>query len=205
MKYLMRSALTVFTLIVFALCINSVNAQEAEGSQEKQEEKQEEKESIVVPQGTNIVVALGTTLSTKQSQAGNSFHGTVEQDIIIGNIAAIPAGSKVQGKVVSVESGKRLRGQASIVIALTKVELNGFYHDVITHHLALQGQEQGKKTARNVATGAAVGAAFGGGSGAGKGAAIMGGATLLANDGSITVPKGTVIQFPLAEPFTLNQ
>jgi hypothetical protein len=200
MKNIKRCVFAVFTLIFFALNISSVFAQETEAAKEKQETE----EAIVIPQGTNIVMVLGSTLSTKQTQAGNSFHGTVEQDIIIGNRAAIPIGSKVQGKVVSVESGKRLRGQASIVITLTKVELDGFYHDVITQHLALQGQEQGKKTARNVATGAAVGAAVGGGSGAGKGAAVMGGATLLANDGSVTVPKGIVLQFPLVEPLTLN-
>jgi hypothetical protein len=200
MSSLKISLITGFILVAFTLCINTVIAQEADTIQEKQEEK----ESVVVHQGTNIVIVMESQLSTKQTQAGNSFHGKVEQDIIVGNRAAIPAGSKVQDKVMSVEAGHRLRGQAKIVITLTKVELNGFYHDIVTQALALEGQQQGKKTARNVATGAAVGAAFGGGSGAGKGAAIMGGATLLANDGSLTVPKGIVIQFPLVEPLTIN-
>ena len=58
-----------------------------EGKAEAREEKK--KEPVIVPSGTSITVSLGSALGSKISQPGQSFTGTVAQDITVGNEVVI--------------------------------------------------------------------------------------------------------------------
>jgi len=61
---------------------------------------------IVIPAGTNVVVRVGSTLSSKTAQDGQTFTGTLANGIAKGGKVIIKAGSGVTG-VVSEEKIRR--------------------------------------------------------------------------------------------------
>jgi type IV secretory pathway VirB10-like protein len=57
-------------------------------------------------EGTTIRVRLMGRLSTSESQPGESFHTQVASDVIQNGQVLIPAGSQIDGKVLSVSTGR---------------------------------------------------------------------------------------------------
>jgi hypothetical protein len=67
---------------------------------------------------------------------------------------------------------------------------------------AVADSGQGKNTAGKVVRGAAIGGLADGKSGAKTGAKIGAGAAVLTRGGRINIPANTLLEVPLAEPFT---
>jgi BON domain len=166
---------------------------------------------IVVPAGTTLTITVGQALSSKTSQTGQTFIGTLAQPVSVGGKAAIPAGSTISGTVVSAKSKGKIKGQGELDLALTSVTVRGQTYNIQTAVVAQTVKGKGKRTAVATGGGAAGGALIGGIAGGGKGAGIgalvgagagLVGGTLTGNQ-QIEIPAESALSFRLSAPLTL--
>jgi len=166
---------------------------------------------IVVPAGTDLVISLGQSLSSKNSQSGQSFLATVAQPVTVGGLLAIPKGSSVTGTVLTAKEKGKIKGEGQLSITLRSITINGQTYQIQTGALDSTVKGKGKRTAVATGGGAAGGALIGGIAGGGKGAGIgalvgagagfIGGA--FTGNKQIELPAETVLTFGFAAPLTL--
>jgi BON domain len=171
----------------------------------------EKPKPIVVPSGTTITITVGQALSSKTSQTGQTFIGTVAQPVSAGGRTAIPSGSTVSGTVVTAKSKGKIKGQGELDLALTSVTVKGQTYNIQTGVLDNTVKGKGKRTAvatgGGAAGGALIGGIAGGGKGAGIGALVGAGAGLiggsLTGNQQIEIPAESALSFRLSAPLTL--
>ncbi len=168
-------------------------------------------EPIVVPTGTTLTVRVGQALSSKTSQAGQTFLATTAQPVSVGGISAIPSGSTVSGTVVSAKAKGKIKGEGELSLALTSITVQGHTYRITTQVLQNTTKGKGKRTAKTTGGGAAggalIGAVAGGGKGAAIGAVVGGGAGLVGGAATgnqqIEIPVESPLSFRLSAPLTL--
>src|SRR5688572_22261181 len=69
--------------------------------------------AINIPTGTTFDIRIETPLNTSSSNEGDEFKGTVLTPVTVGGLEAIPRGSAVIGRVLSVTRGRAAFGQPS--------------------------------------------------------------------------------------------
>ena len=174
-------------------------------------------------QGTTIRVRLMGRLSTSESQPGESFHTQVASDVVQNGQVLIPAGSQIDGKVISVSTG-RAGGHGSMRLRPDTVTLPDGSHFRLyaqltdapgsTDRIGYEGlvtpgsrlKKDGMEYGGAVGAGAITGAILGGPGGALAGT-IIGASVisvhLLMSHPQATLENGTVLLFTLSEPLNL--
>ena len=162
---------------------------------------------IVVPAGTTLTVTTSQGLSSKNSQAGQTFLATLAQPVSVEGRRALPKGATVSGTVVSAKAKGKIKGQGELSLTLTSISLHDHTYEIQTSVLSSTTKGKGKRTAATTGGGAAGGALIGGiaggGKGAGIGALIGAGAGLIG--GAATGNKQVEIPAESALSFTLNE
>ncbi len=169
-------------------------------------------EPIVLEAGTVLKVRTTSTISTKTHAAGDVFEASLAEPVVVGGRQVLPRGAAVTGRVVDSDPGGRVKGVASLSLALTSIASGGAALPVSTNSVSQQAQSSKKKDAAKVGIGAGIGAAIGAIAGGGKGAAVgaaagggAGTAAVLATRGeAATVPAETVLAFELTRPLKLQ-
>jgi hypothetical protein len=174
-------------------------------------------------EGTTIRVRLMGRLSTSDSQPGESFRTQVASDVIQNGQVLIPAGSQIDGKVISVSSG-HAGGHGSMRLRPETVTLPDGSHFRLyaqlseapgsTNRIGYEGlvtpgsrlKKDGIEYGGAVGAGAVTGAVLGGPGGALAGT-IIGASVisvhLLVSHPQATLENGTVLLFTLSEPLNL--
>jgi hypothetical protein len=174
-------------------------------------------------EGTTIRVRLMGSLSTSESQPGESFHTQVASDVIQNGQVIIPAGSQIDGKVLSVSTG-RAGGHGSMRLRPETVTLPDGSHFRLyaqltdapgsTDRIGNEGlvtpgsrlKKDGIEYGGAVGAGAVTGAILGGPGGALAGT-IIGASVisvhLLVSHPQATLENGTVLLFTLSQPLNL--
>ena len=113
-------------------------------------------------------------MSSATAQVGNRFHGFLDQDVAANGRMMAPQGTKVFGVVSAVDSGSKMKGQPTLSVALTDIEVGGRVLPIKTQPLNASGgtASGAKKLVGGAAVGATIGAIAGGGEGAAIGAAV---------------------------------
>jgi hypothetical protein len=193
------SSLLIFALVAFAAGCS----QSAEGNEESSTWSFFRTQSAVVPAGTPLKVRLTTGLSSAKNSGGDTFEGTLENDVVVGDTVVFSKGTDVEGKVThAVESG-RLKERAELWVTLTEVDGNEVKTSTV-------GRKEGSKTKRDIliiggssGAGALIGGLAGGGKGAAIGAGVGAGggtaAAALTGKRDIVFPPETVLRFVLKE------
>ena len=166
---------------------------------------------IVIPAGTLLVVTTSQALSSKTSQAGQTFLATLAQPVSVEGLTALPKGATVSGTVVTAKTKGKIKGQGELALALTSVSTRGLTYQIQTNVLSSTVKGKGKRTAATTGGGAAGGALIGGLAGGGKGAGIgaLVGATAGFVGGAFTgnkqieIPAESPLSFTLTAPLTL--
>jgi hypothetical protein len=160
----------------------------------------------VIPAGTALTIRLGQTLSSKSSEAGQAFEGTLASAVSVEGKELIPAGSKVTGEVTEAHPLGKFKGGASLGARLTSVQVKGKTYDISTSLINRALKGKGKRTAVVTGGGAALGAIIGGLAGGGKGAAIgaLAGGGAGAAGAAYTGNKDIVFPAESALTFTLK-
>ena len=166
---------------------------------------------VVIPAGTVLTVRTVDSLSSKSSQAGQTFSATLAQPVSVGGKTALPAGCKVTGTVVTAKAKGKIKGEGQLDLTVTSISVGTQTYDIKTHLLSSTEKGKGKRTAATTGGGAAGGALIGGLAGGGKGAAIgaiagagaglVGGA--LTGNKQVEVPAESALSFTLSTPLTL--
>lgn len=166
---------------------------------------------VVVPAGTELVVTIDQALSSKSSQAGQTFLATVAQPVSLEGKTAIPKGSSVSGTVLTAKAKGKIKGEGELSITLKSITVRGQTYPLQTASLDSTVKGKGKRTAVTTGGGAAAGALIGGIAGGGKGAGIgalvgaagglIGGAAT--GNKQIEIPAETALTFTMSGPLTL--
>lgn len=173
--------------------------------------EQPKPQPMVIPAGTVLVITTSQALSSKTSQAGHAFLGTLAQPVSVGGRTALPKGATVSGTVVSAKTKGKIKGEGELSLALTSVSTEGLTYQIQTNVLSSTVKGKGKRTAATTGGGAAGGALIGGLAGGGKGAGIgalvgatagfVGGA--FSGNKQIEIPAESPLRFTLTAPLTL--
>lgn len=177
------------------------------------EAREAPRQPIVVPAGTVITVRLGETLSSKQSQSGQTFTASVVTPVDVEGKTVIPAGASATGSVVAAQSAGRFKGASLLQIKLDSVTIGGHSHSIETSSVSRSEKGKGKRTATMVGggagAGALIGALAGGGKGAAIGALVGGGAgtagSAFTGNRDVTLPAESAVSFKLESPLEIQR
>src|SRR5215472_323878 len=184
----------------------------------------------VIPAGTKVALSLKQAISTKTAKEGDAVYAITSFPVALDNRILIPTGTYVQGKIVHIQRGGRMKGRAELMIHFTSliypsgytVMLPGALENVPgAEHATTNGSEgtirqdsdTGKKVetvAKTAGTGAAIGgvstgtwkgAGIGGGIGAGVGAAIG----MLSRGADVRLEPGTSVEMVIQRDVPLDE
>ena len=154
------------------------------------------KEKLIIPSSTVLEVSLIDGLSTDGNSAGDRFLATLAEPVVVDGRTVLPKGTKVRGHVLEVDDSGRVKGRASIRLALTDIMQARQTVAISTLTFAATAESSTTRDAEIIAGGAAVGAVIGavagGKKGAGVGAVTGGGA----GTGVVLATKGKEIRYP---------
>ena len=167
---------------------------------------------VTVPAGYAIAVRVTQTIDSTDAQEGQSFSGVVANDVMADGMVAIPAGTRVSGKVDAVQEAAHFKGNSLLTVSLTSVNSRGQSLPVSSEPYTVEGKGRGKNTIEKTGGGAAVGAILGGIFGGGKGAAIgaatgggLGaGANAITRGQQVQIPSESIVRFRLTQPISLH-
>lgn len=183
-------------------------------------------EEITLPAGTQLQVVLETTLSTKDSKAGDPFRARLAYAVFANESEVLPIGTVIEGKVVNLKGPGRVAGKPEMQLRPEKLVLPD--GDTVLLTASITGTEAGDnlkvdpeegtikgsgkegmdkgEVATTAATGAVIGAVYGGGQGALIGAGAVGAIALLhqlfkrGNDA--VLPAGSELVLELSRPLS---
>jgi hypothetical protein len=169
---------------------------------------------FTLAEGRGISVYTTATLSTKTNQSGERFTTTLAEPIVDGDWVIAKKGARVEGVIVDSDPGEKVKGVASITVALDSLTLaDGRSVRLATSHFTTQAKTTKGKDAKKIGIGAGVGAAIGAIAGGGKGAAIGAGVGGAAGTGAVLATRGdpaviaaeTRLRVTLKSPITITE
>jgi hypothetical protein len=150
-----------------------------------------------LPSGTTLDITLDQEIGTKSSKVGDIFSATVTNAVMAQNGAtAVPAGSKVYGKITGLDNSDRVGDPAAIRVDFEKIVVNGtthpLYAKVTATNLETRGGDTRNETLKKAGIGAAAGAVLG---------AVLSGGDLdkILLGGVVGAAAGTVISLGMGD------
>ena len=153
-----------------------------------------------------------STISTSANKSGEAFSAVLAKGIVDGDWVIAKQGSRVEGVIVDADPGGKVKGVASMTLALRRLTLtDGRTIDLDTDTYIQEAKTSKGKDAKKVGIGAGIGAAIGaiagGGKGAAIGAAVGGGggaaASLATRGDAAEIPSETELKFTLNQSVTI--
>jgi type IV secretion system protein VirB10 len=184
--------------------------------------------TILIPSGTKLPLVLHNAVTTRNAQPGDPVYLETLFPIVINNKILVPAGSYVQGEIVSAKRPGKVKGTGELQLRLNTMILpNGYTvnFNAIPQNAGTGGGESVDKEgtvhgdsdkttdAGTIVKGTAVGAGIGGiatrsaagaGIGAGIGAAVGLAAVLLTRGPELELPRGTTLDVVIDRPVYLD-
>ena len=176
---------------------------------------------VVIPAGTKLPIRLKNTISTKSNHEGDPIYAQSTFPVVVNDKIVIPAGTYVQGKIISVKPAGRLKGRAEVLIHFTTLIYPSGYTVLLPGSLdnaggvdnskvkdkegTIQADSQKAKTAATIAQPAAEGTLIGAVARGGEGALIgagVGGAVgtaiaALSHGNEVKMGPGTTLEVVL--------
>ncbi len=154
-------------------------------------------DSRTLPSGTTLDITLDQEIGTKSSKVGDTFSATVTNAVVAQNgSTAVPAGSKIYGKVTGLDNSSRVGDPAAIRVDFERIVVGGMtnpiYAKVTATNLETRGGDTRNETLQKAGIGAAAGAVLG---------AILSGGDLdkILIGGALGAAAGTVISLGMGD------
>jgi hypothetical protein len=160
---------------------------------------------IVVSRNAVIGLQTENRVSSETARVEDRIEARVTRDVRVGDVIAIPAGSRAVGSVTQVERGGKFKERARLGIRFTTLVLaDGTRMEIETDTIYREGEAPGNSSAAKIGGGAVGGAILGAILGGAKGAAI--GATAGAGGGAAVVQAGdrSEVMLPAGSPLTVR-
>jgi hypothetical protein len=170
-------------------------------------------DELVVAADSVIGLEIETALSTERAKVEDPVVARVTRDVKVGNRVVIPAGSRANGEVTTVERGGRLKDRARLGVRFTSIVLaDGTRVPIETSPIYREGDSPTNESAAKIGGGAIGGAIIGGILGGGKGAAIGsivgagagGGVVAAGGRNAATLPAGTPVTVRIEDPVVVT-
>jgi hypothetical protein len=167
---------------------------------------------VVIPAGTSITVRLRQRLSSASATPGERFEAALEEPLVAGDQVVVPAGTLVEGHVVSAHHSGRLHHPGQLGLTLDNLIVDQHSIPLATSEVAARGKSHKKRNwgwiGGGTGGGAAIGALAGGGTGAliGSGIGAAAGTTTAFITGKKDVTFGSeqVLRFRLHQEVNLS-
>ncbi len=183
--------------------------------------------TYTLPQNQYFRLRMNQTLNSGTSRVGDRFQATVVTPVYASGVEVVPAGSIVEGRVVSVSPARTRGREGQLAVQFDSVVVpDGTKHQLEGTMTELQDARAGKVDAENEVTGnssdkrnvayvgggtvggAVLGGAIGGGKGAGIGAIIGAGAgvagVMLTKGNEAELRSGTELGMVTVRPITFS-
>jgi type IV secretion system protein VirB10 len=190
-----RILFSVILLSAFALAQDSAQPEITPRSQPKDDPSptlvqrpQRVAQQVMIPAGTRIPIALKNTISTKANHEGDPIYAQSTFPVAINDRIIVPAGTYVQGKIISIKPAGHIKGRAEVLIHFTSLIYPSGYTVMLPGAIenapgvdnakvkdkegTIQGDSNKGKTAATIAAPAANGALIGAVARGGEGALI---------------------------------
>jgi hypothetical protein len=185
-------------------------------------------ETLTIPAGTKVPVALKHAISTKGTRTGDAVYAETTFPVVANNRVLIPAGTYVQGRISEIQRGGRIKGRAQVLMHFTSLIYPSGYTVILPGAVenapgldktgvkdqegTLQKDSQTGSKVGTVATTAGTGAVVGGLSQGGKGALIgagVGGAVgtaiaMLTRGDDVKMDAGTTLELVVQRDVPLD-
>ena len=170
------------------------------------------REDLTVPRAEVINIRLETPVSSETAKVEDRVTARVTRDVTVDRVSVIPAGTKLEGVVTTVERGGRVRNQARVGIRFTTVVLSPEVKlPIQTEAILREGEGPGNEAASKIGGAAVVGTILGTIFGGGKGAAIGGAvgaaggtAAVMSGDRNHAVIAAGTYSVHLTAPLTIS-
>jgi hypothetical protein len=168
---------------------------------------------LVIPNDAVLGLQIERTVTSEVARVEDRVDARVTRDVRVGDRVAIPAGSVVQGSVMEVERGGKVREKAKLGIRFHTVVLgDGTRLNIKTDSVVREGTSPTNESAAKIggaaAGGAILGAILGGGKGAVLGGAIgaAGGtaATMAGKANPAVLAAGSTVSVRMQQPVTVS-
>jgi hypothetical protein len=162
-------------------------------------------DELIVSANSVIGLETETRISSETARIEDRVEARVTRDVKVGDIIAVPAGSRAIGSVIQVERGGKFKERARLGIRFSTLVLaDGSRLAMTTETIYREGEAPGNSSAAKIGGGAIGGAILGAIVGGAKGAAI--GATAGAGGGVAAVQLGDRPEVTLAagSPLTVR-
>jgi hypothetical protein len=221
----MRSLLTF--LLLSTLAFSQAKLASSEPARPG-EAKDSNENTLTIPAGSKIPVALKHAISTKSAREGDAVYAATTFPFVLNEKVLVPAGTYVQGRISHVQKAGRVKGRAEVLIHFTTLIYPNGYTVMLPGAIEnvpgaektsikdkegtiRQDSDTGKKVGTIASTGA-TGAVVGGLSRGGKGALIgagVGGAAgtaiaLLTRNTDVRLDAGTTLEMVIQRPIPLD-
>ncbi len=165
-------------------------------------------ETVTIPAGTVLHVRLNQSLSSKENEDGDTFSATLDEPLVANGFVIAEKGSRVDGRVISVDQSGRVKGLAQLSIALYQLHTSDHQKiSISTDDFSRVAESSKKSDAAKVGIATGVGAALGAIFGGGKGAAIGAASGGAAGTGTVLMTRGKPAEIGVETriPFRLRQ
>jgi serine/threonine-protein kinase len=167
---------------------------------------------VTVPSGTDIALTLDTPLGSETSHAGQEFTATVSEAVVVGGKVAVPAGSRLHGRVVEATPAKHGLGDkaGSLGLEFDRVSTPAGFSAPLSATFRTEGEGSGKQTAAIIGGSTAGGALLNRLAGRHNalragilGAALGTGAAAAVRGHDIDYPAGAPLRITPSAPITI--
>jgi type IV secretory pathway VirB10-like protein len=159
---------------------------------------------LVIADGTDLVLALTSTLSSDRSRPEDVVEATLAEPVRADERTAIPEGSVLRGHVLVAQRSGKTKGLARLAVSFDRLVVNGKTYAIEASPIDVTAQKSTGRDAKIIggaaAAGALIGAIADGGSGAAKGG-LIGGA---AGGGAVLLTRGKEVEMPAGSKHTVR-
>ena len=167
---------------------------------------------VTVPAGTSLLVRMVDSVDSDKNHVGDRFRASLEQDLAVDGVVVAPKGADVYGRLAEAKEAGHLEGKSQLKLELTVILINNRLQPVMSGDYEVSGSSRGANTAKKVGVGALAGTVIGAIAGGGKGAAIGAGVgagagaavQIMTKGEQVHVPSETLLDFRIAQPFTVQ-
>ena len=168
---------------------------------------------VQIPVDSVIGLQIERTVTSETARVEDRVEARVTRDVRVGDRVAIPAGSIVQGSVMEVERGGKIKERARLGIRFHTVVLaDGTRLGIRTDSIVREGSSPTNESAAKIGGAAVGGAILGAILGGGKGAVIGGtvgaaggtAATMAGGRNAAILPQGSTVNVRVQQPVTVT-